>query len=136
MTDKELVLRAVTAREKAYAPYSGFCVGAALLTESGKVYTGCNIENASLGATICAERVAMTKAVSAGERKFAKIAIVGGKEGEDLVFCSPCGICRQFMAEFTNADFPVILGTPNDFRTYTLNELLLLAFTPKDLSVE
>ena len=136
MTDKELVLRAVTAREKAYAPYSGFCVGAALLTESGKVYTGCNIENASLGATICAERVAMTKAVSDGERKFAKIAIVGGKEGEDRVVCSPCGICKQYIAELTDADVPVILGTPNDFRTYTLNELLLLAFTPKDLSVE
>ena len=111
MDEKELVELAFSAREKAYAPYSGFCVGAALLTEGGKVYLGCNIENAAYTPSNCAERTAFFKAVSEGEREFTAIAIVGGKEGEACDFCAPCGVCRQVMMEFCDPkDFQIILG--------------------------
>ena len=109
MTDRELMLLAEEARLKSYSPYSGFKVGAALLAKSGKVYLGCNIENASYTPTNCAERTAFFKAVSEGELEFEKIAIVGGRdEPKDLV--APCGVCRQVMAEFCDENFKIIVG--------------------------
>ena len=93
---------------RAYAPYSGFQVGAALLAESGAVYLGCNIENSSYSPTICAERTAFAKAVSEGERAFIAIAVVGGKEGTCSGFCPPCGVCRQVMREFCFDDFRIL----------------------------
>lgn len=132
MTDKELMLKAEEARLKAYTPYSGFKVGAALLAKSGKVYLGCNIENAAYTPTNCAERTAFFKAVSEGEREFEKIAIVGGKEKPNE-FCAPCGVCRQVMAEFCDDSFIVLLGNSANFKAYTLKEVLPFSFTPKDL---
>ena len=117
----------------AYAPYSGFCVGAALLGKSGKVYTGCNVENAAYTPTNCAERTAVFKAVSEGEREFSAIAIVGGKGDAMAEFCAPCGICRQVLAEFCDGDFPVVLGTPEKYQAYTLAELLPFSFGKADL---
>ena len=104
MKAKDLIRLAEAARERAYAPYSGFLVGAALLGKSGKVYLGCNVENAGYSATNCAERTAFFKAISDGEREFQAIAIVGGKRGEKPGYCPPCGICRQVMAEFCDGD--------------------------------
>ena len=127
---KELVLQAEQAMENAYAPYSGFRVGAALLTKSGKVYTGCNIENASFSPTICAERTAIAKAVSEGEREFMAIAVVGGKDGNISGICPPCGVCRQVLREFCSPDFPIYLGKGNGaFDTVTLKDLLPLGFS-------
>ncbi len=127
------MLAAQKARENSYSPYSHFRVGAALLTKSGKVYTGCNIENAAFSATNCAERTAIFKAVSEGERDFEAIAIVGGKEGEVAPFCAPCGVCRQVLAEFCPNDFKIILGCAEKFEVYTLEMLLPFSFTEKDL---
>ena len=132
-TDRELMQAAQDARKYSYSPYSHFRVGAALLTKSGKVYTGCNIENAAYSPTNCAERTAIFKAVSEGEREFAKLAIVGGKEGETAEFCAPCGVCRQVIAEFCPPDFPVLLGTPDKFGEYRLSSLLPYSFTDNDL---
>lgn len=133
MNELELIKIAKLAAEKAYVPYSGFTVGAALLTKDGKVYSGCNIENASYSPTNCAERTAFFKAVSEGERDFAAIAIVGGKEKNFTEYCSPCGVCRQVMAEFCNKDFRIILGkNDNDYKTYTLAELLPESFSLKE----
>lgn len=118
---KMLVERAKEAVSNAYAPYSGFCVGAAVLTESGKIYQGCNIENASYGATNCAERTAIFKAVSEGEKKICAIAIMS-KAGD---FTPPCGICRQVMSEFMELDAPVILGNHvGEIKIFQLGELL------------
>ena len=128
-----LMETAARARENAYAPYSRFRVGAALLCTDGRVFTGCNVENAGLSATNCAERTAVFKAVSEGARSFAAIAIVGGREGEISPLCAPCGVCRQVLAEFCPLNTPVSLGTPSDFRVSTLGDLLPLAFTPADL---
>ncbi len=133
MTDRELMELAQKARETSYSPYSRFRVGAALLTKSGKVYLGCNVENASYPAGNCAERTAIFKAVSEGEREFEALAIVGGREGETSEFCAPCGICRQVMAEFCGGDFKVLLGCPEKFSAYTLKSLLPLSFSSKDL---
>ena len=122
-TDKELFRMAVKASENAYVPFSNFHVGAALLTKDGQVYTGCNVENSSYGATICAERTAMVKAVSEGVREFEAIAIAGNG-GTSW----PCGICRQFMFEFSE-DMRVISGENEDeLKSYRLNELLLEGF--------
>ena len=132
-TYQNLIRAAVDARERSYAPYSGYRVGAALLTKGGHIYTGCNIENAGYTPTVCAERVAIFKAVSEGERAFAAIAIVGGMGGKLSLDCAPCGVCRQVMAEFCPADFPIILGSPARMTVTTLGELLPLAFTPKNL---
>ena len=135
MTDLELINFAVAAREKSYSPYSGFAVGAALLGKSGKVYLGCNVENAAYTPTNCAERTAIFKAVSEGEREFEAIAIVGGKRGEGLnELCAPCGICRQVLAEFCDLDFRLVLGTPEKIVTHTLGELLPLSFGKADLN--
>ncbi len=130
---RSLMEAAARAREFSYSPYSGFCVGAALLTASGQVFTGCNVENAGLSATNCAERTAIFKAVSEGVRDFAAIAVVGGRRGEVSPFCAPCGVCRQVLVEFCSPDTPVILGTPEDCKVYTLGELLPFSFTPADL---
>ena len=134
--EKRLFLEAVAAREKAYTPYSHFQVGAALLTKSGKIYHGCNIENAAYAPTNCAERTAFFKAVSEGEREFTAIAIVAGPEGEELAFTSPCGVCRQVMAEFCDPEtFQIIMGTKEDqLKVYRLKELLPLGFGPGNLA--
>ena len=134
MTDKELMLMAEKAREKAYSPYSGFSVGAALLTEEGNVYTGCNIENAAFGPTVCAERTAFFSAIAAGERKFSAIAITGGRVGMSSVLTAPCGVCRQVMREFCPPDFRILLGNREELRSFSLGELLPLAFGPDNLS--
>lgn len=134
MTDyKKLMLRAEEARKKSYSPYSHFCVGAALLTKDGKVYTGCNIENAAYTPTNCAERTAFFKAVSEGERAFEAIAIIGGRAGDKGGFCAPCGVCRQVIAEFCDKDFQIILGDTERFEVYSLDALLPLSFTKDNL---
>ena len=131
---KELMEKAVEAREMAYAPYSKYRVGACLLAKSGKTYSGCNIENASYTPTNCAERTAFFKAISEGEREFDAIAIVAGKEGEPLSNnCTPCGVCRQVMTEFCDKDFKIILGTPEDYKVYTLEEMMPFSFTKDEL---
>lgn len=133
MTNLELMRLAVQARENAYAPYSNFKVGAALLGKSGKVYTGCNVENAAYSPTNCAERTAVFKAVSEGEREFTAIAIVGGT-GEKLnPLCAPCGVCRQVLAEFADKDFRILLGTPEKITETSLNAILPLSFGKNDL---
>ena len=115
--------------ENAYAPYSGYLVGAALLTETGKVYTGCNVENASFSATNCAERTAVFKAISEGERRFSAIAVVGGKGGSITGFFPPCGVCRQVLMEFCSAEMPVYLTDGNIVKTTTVGELLPHGFS-------
>ena len=120
MDGRELVLKAKDAMKKAYAPYSGFQVGAAVVTASGRVYTGCNIENASYGLSVCAERTAIFKAVSEGDPEIKAIAIISS--GEDMV--TPCGACRQVMAEF-NPDLTLYLADgAGNFREFTLPQLL------------
>lgn len=133
MTDKELVLKAVKVMDNAYAPYSEFKVGAAIFTEEGKVFGGCNIENASYPAGICAERAAIGSAVSSGTKKFIKIAIVGGKNGKITDFCPPCGICRQVLSEFCDEDFEILLYNGKEVKSYRLNELLPFGFGSKEL---
>lgn len=136
LQDRKLIQAALEARERAYAPYSGYLVGAALLAADGTVFQGCNIENASYGAANCAERTAFYKAVSQGERAFSAIAIVGGsremRQGEvfpDLAY--PCGICRQVMREFCGPEFRILVGrSTEDFEEYTLEELLPESFGP------
>ncbi len=129
MTNAELISKAKQAAENAYAPYSHFTVGAALLAKSGRIYLGCNIENAAFGPTNCAERTAFFKAISEGERDFEKIAIVGGKEQDFADYCPPCGVCRQVMGEFCSDGFTVILGkNGDDYRELTLGELLPCRF--------
>lgn len=138
MIDKRLIELAYEARERAYAPYSGFRVGAALLTKNGKVYLGCNIENASYSPTNCAERTAFFKAVSEGEREFSKIAIVGGAEGkDDGAVCAPCGVCRQVMREFCDPkEFRVLLEDgKGGILNLTLEQLLPLGFGPENLGL-
>ncbi len=126
MKNQELIRQALVARESAYAPYSGFTVGAALLTKSGKIYTGCNIESASYSPTCCAERTAFFKAVSEGERDFEAIAIIGApKDTIPSALCSPCGVCRQVISEFCEDSFKIILATSEEnFEVFTLTELL------------
>lgn len=132
--NKQLIETAVKAREMAYAPYSHYKVGAALLAKSGKIYTGCNVENASFTPTNCAERTAFFKAISEGDREFEMIAIVAGKDGEELSKnCTPCGVCRQVMTEFCDKDFKIILGTPDDFKVLTLEEIMPYSFTATEL---
>ena len=124
MMDKELLEAALAARERAYAPYSKFLVGAAVRAESGKIYTGCNVENASYGLTVCAERNALFSAVGAGERKFTALCVVGDTQ-EPI---SPCGACRQVMAEF-KVPCIILANLKGDVKEYTLEELLPYGFT-------
>ncbi len=125
---KLLVKEAYEAQKQSYCPYSHWAVGAALLTESGKIYRGCNIENNTFTPTICAERTAIFKAVSEGERRFVAIAIVGNDVNAEIGtadVCPPCGVCRQVMAEFCPMDFEIVLGRSyDDWEVYTLGELL------------
>ena len=125
----ELCRAAIQAMKQSYSPYSGFKVGAALLTKDGKIYTGCNIENASFSTTVCAERTAVFKAISEGETEFAMLAIAGGKNGKLQGEVPPCGVCRQVLSEFCDKDFPILLVTDeNNFKQYTLGQLLPLTF--------
>lgn len=127
MKKNELVSLALEARENSYSPYSGFKVGAALLTKSGKVYKGCNIENGAYSPTNCAERTAVFTAVSDGEKDFSAIAVVGGAD-EIKDFCPPCGVCRQVLSEFCTPDFEIHLFDGEEIKTFTLGDLLPESF--------
>lgn len=129
-TIKTLIEAALFARNNSYAPYSGYLVGAALLTKEGKIYQGGNIENASYGATNCAERTAFFKAISEGEKEFSAIAIAGGLKGvEPQDYAYPCGICRQVMQEFVKDDFSVIVAkSVTEYKVYKLSELMPFSF--------
>ena len=133
--DRMLSALAIEARKAAYAPYSGFRVGAALLAESGKIYLGCNIENASYSPTNCAERTAFFKAVSEGERRFTAIAIAGGADEQPDDVCPPCGVCRQVMAEFCDPDSFKVYLVKNETESLelTLGELLPYGFSKDQL---
>ncbi len=133
--EKKLIEEAIKARENAYTPYSNFKVGAALLAKTGRIYRGCNIENAGYTPSNCAERTAFFKAVSEGEREFEAIAIVAGPEGGELAFTAPCGVCRQVMMEFCDYEtFRIIIGTAADeYREFTLKEILPYGFGPNNL---
>ena len=133
--NQELIRAAIGAMGYAYTPYSGFQVGATLLTEEGKIYSGCNIENAAYSPTNCAERTAFFKAVSEGERHFAAICIVGGKNGVLTGYTAPCGVCRQVMREFCDPKtFRVILAVDEEnWKEYRLEELLPEGFGPENL---
>ncbi len=135
---KELAGQAINMRAFSYTPYSHFNVGAALLAQDGKVYTGCNIENAAYTPTICAERTAFFKAVSEGERKFVAIAIAGGPKdasADKMQYCAPCGVCRQVMAEFCDPEHFMIylVKSLDDMKSYSLKELLPESFGPANL---
>lgn len=137
LNEKKLIELAHEARKRAYTPYSHFQVGAALVTKQGKVYLGCNIENASYTPSNCAERTAFFKAVSEGEREFAAIAVVGDAEGtEGKKTCSPCGVCRQVMREFcAPEEFRILLEDgKGGILNYSLAELLPLGFGPENLA--
>lgn len=129
MKDRELWEIGLKARENAYAPYSGFKVGAVLVDSQGTIYTGCNVENASLGLTICAERVAIVKAVSEGKRDFSRLLVVGGEE-----ITYPCGACRQVLNEFAPGLEVVCTNSEGQMAVYTLKDLLPLGFTLKSRS--
>ena len=130
MKDTELIRLADAARKNAYAPYSGFTVGAALLASDGTVTLGCNVENASYGATVCAERVAVSRAVADGKRDFAAIAVVGGRQGKSAETAfSPCGVCRQVLREFCRDDFRVLVGNGEEIVCHTLGGLLPVGFS-------
>jgi len=132
---RQLIEEALEARKESYSPYSGFRVGAALESASGKIYRGCNIENAAYTPTNCAERTAFFAAISQGERDFRRIAIVGGKEGQ-MCRPNPCGVCLQVMAEFCDPEtFEVVLAMgPEDYQVRKLGELLPYGFTKEVLS--
>lgn len=136
MDNMELLKEAKKARDKAYAPYSNHRVGAALLTKSGKIYHGCNIENAAFTPTVCAERTAFFKAVFDGEREFAKIAVVGAVDDEKVDnLCAPCGVCRQVMMEFCNPnEFQIVMANGKDACVeILLKDLLPYGFGPSNL---
>lgn len=128
MNDSMLINKACSAMKYSYAPYSNFNVGAALLCDNGEIFCGANIENASYGAAICAERSAVAAAVSSGKTKFTALAVVGGKNGEINDYCYPCGICRQVLNEFCTGDFPILLFDGNETKRYSFGELLPNAF--------
>ena len=135
MTDserEELIKAASAVRENAYAPYSGFYVGAALLAQSGKIYTGANVENSSFPVGVCAERSAFAAAISSGERKFTGMCVTGERRNNPLLsadYCMPCGMCRQFMTEFCDQSFEIISAkTPEDYKVNNLNALMPGAF--------
>ena len=136
MNERELIREAISAMKRAYTPYSNYKVGAALLTKDGKIYQGCNIENAAYSPTNCAERTAFFRAIYEGEREFTAICVLGGKNGVLTEFAPPCGVCRQVMMEFCNPEtFKIILATSEDhFEVYTLKELLPLGFGPGNLA--
>jgi cytidine deaminase len=134
MTGAELISCAREAMLNAYAPYSHHLVGAALLSATGDVYLGCNVENAAFGCTCCAEQVALFKAISEGEREFSAIAIVGGYDDNTEKPCAPCGTCRQVLREFCDPDtFLILLGYDDGYDEYTLSELLPESFGPRNV---
>ena len=134
MDNQELIRLALEARKASYSPYSKYKVGAALLTKSGKVYQGCNIENAAYTPTNCAERTAYFKAVSEGEREFEAIAIAGGSGDVPVDYAWPCGVCRQVMMEFCGADFRIITAkSETEYQEATLEEMLPCGFGPNNL---
>ncbi len=135
-TCRQLIREAIHSLKNAYSPYSGFKVGAALLTKDLKIYTGCNIENAAYSPTNCAERTAFFKAVSEGKKDFQAIAIVGGKDGVLTDYCPPCGVCRQVMVEFCNPKsfFVILAKSEADYWIYTLEDLIPMGFGPETLS--
>ena len=128
MTNLDLVNMAIGAMKNSYSPYSNFKVGAALLCENNEVYLGTNIENSSFSATNCAERTAFFNAISEGNNKFSKIAVVGGKGGKITSFCSPCGVCRQVMTEFCDKDFEILLYNGEEIKVFKLEEILPMSF--------
>jgi cytidine deaminase len=128
MQNKELIELALKARESAYAPYSNFFVGAALLCDDGNVYCGCNIENTAFSPTCCAERVAIFKAISEGKRKFSAIAIVGAPKNGEMKMCYPCGVCRQVLSEFCDGSLKIVLYDGEKIAETTLGTLLPNAF--------
>lgn len=130
---EDLVARALSMVARAYAPYSRFQVGAAVLAASGRIYTGANVENASFGATVCAERNAIAAAVCHGERRLVALAVAGGRDGRVTDFCPPCGICRQVMREFCDPrTFQIFVArTPTDHAGFTLDALLPESFGPE-----
>lgn len=133
---KELIRQAIGAMDHAYTPYSNFRVGAALLGSNGKIYQGCNIENAAYTPCNCAERTAFFKAVSEGTKEFEAICIVGGKDGILTEFTAPCGVCRQVMMEFCDpCKFQIILATDEEhYQIFTLKEMLPMGFGPGNLA--
>lgn len=133
MDSRMLLDAAVLAMRSAYAPYSHFHVGAALLTESGEVFTGCNIENAAYSCTVCAERTAFFSAVRSGHRRFTKIAVVGGRNGVISSFTYPCGVCRQVMREFCDDGFTLVFTDGKAVQELTLGDLLPYSFSPANL---
>ncbi len=134
MDKKDLFVLAKDAMRNSYAPYSNYNVGAALLTKNGKFYKGCNIENASYSATNCAERTAIFSAIANGEKEFEAICVVGGKNGEITDYAMPCGVCRQVLSEFCDADFKVYVGiSEEDIKEFTLGELLPYSFDKSKL---
>ena len=135
MDKMKLVYEAISARDMSHCPYSGFAVGAALLTREGKVYQGCNIENSAFGPTNCAERTAFFTAVYQGERDFEAIAIVGGKAGKPVSeLCAPCGVCRQVMREFCKNDFKIYLSRGDGtVLEHSLEDMLPFSFSKEDL---
>lgn len=121
-------------KSKSYAPYSHFHVGAALLTKDGRIYTGCNVENAAYPLCTCAERTAFAKAVSEGARAFSAIVICGRQEDGEMQYCPPCGVCRQVMSEFCSGDFLIYLAkSATDYEVYTLDDIMPKRFTPANL---
>ena len=134
MSEKELIKHAISAMEYSYSPYSDFRVGAALLTKDGKIYTGCNIENSAYSPCVCAERCALFKAVSEGERDFEALAVIGGYKDRIDKYSYPCGVCRQVLSEFCDDDFKVIIAkSENDYIKKTLGELLPDSFSINNL---
>ena len=133
----DLIRLAYEAQKRSYSPYSGFQTGAALETADGKVYQGCNIENAGYTPSNCAERTAFFKAVSEGERSFTRIAVVGNYPGKPGDYCAPCGVCRQVMREFCAPDdFKIYLAkSPENYREFTLEQILPMGFGPENLEV-
>lgn len=136
MKNEDLIQIAIDTLKYAYTPYSNFKVASALITKEGKVYTGCNIENAAYTPSNCAERTAFFKAVSSGDKEFEKIVIVGGKNGILTDYCAPCGVCRQVMMEFCDPkSFEIILAkSETEYKTFLLEELLPMGFGPDNLS--
>ena len=134
MDKKDLFNKATEAMHCSYAPYSNYNVGAALLCKNGNIYKGCNVENASYSVTNCAERTALFSAVASGEKEFVAICVVGGKNGEITDYAMPCGICRQALAEFCDADFNVFVDkNEDDIKEFTLGELLPYSFDKSKL---
>ena len=127
---KELIEKAIEAREKAYVPYSNFLVGAAVKTKEGKIFTGCNIESASFTPTICAERTALSKAISEGYKEIETIAVVGSFEE----YTFPCGVCRQFIVEFGKDIKIIVAKNTDEYKIYQISDLLPHSFGPEDIN--